>query len=117
VAGEAGEAEVVFHPLADAGERPREEQEPFVLVFVADLTPPLMVAVLLTLARVTAGGLEMSRGMRSDPHVGPGRWNGERADPGERFFVVDRFAVGSLVGEAGPVPVPGDAGLRVADVT
>ena len=46
-----------------------------------------MVAVLLSPARVAARRLDVPAGLRADPDVSPGGWNGQAADPGQLFGV------------------------------
>ena len=78
--------------------------------------PPGVVAVLLPSARITPRGLEMARRIRADPHIGPGRRDGQRADPGEDGRLADRRAVGGSVGEAAAGAPPRDPRPRVAGI-
>jgi hypothetical protein len=68
------------HVLADFGpdcrQRLRKRDHVFVLGALADFTKARMVASL----GVSPSGLNMSVRKRTNPHVSPGRWNGERLD-------------------------------------
>jgi hypothetical protein len=48
-----------------------------------------VVAKLLAALRVAAGGLEMAARVGADPYVGPGGWDGERADSLQRRFIAE----------------------------
>jgi hypothetical protein len=70
-----------LRPRTDLGERRRKRDEPPVLHVVANDAPAAVIAVLLAVASITPGRLEVAVGIGTDPDSGPGRRNRERVDP------------------------------------
>ena len=85
-------AQVRRDPAPDDGQCARELGEAAELILVAHAAPLRMVAVLLASARVATRGLEMAACGSADPHVRPGRRNGERADAIQDGVVAHRLA-------------------------
>ena len=111
-----GQRQVARDPFAEPGERPAEVDHPAVLRLVPNLAPARVVAVLLAAPRVAAGGLDVAARARADPDVGPGRRDGERADPVQALLLADGLAFGRVIGEALPGSLAADPGRGVADV-
>ena len=86
------------------------------LGLVAPRSPARVVAVLLASAGVAAGGLEVARRVRADPDVGPGRRDGQRADPREDRLSRIGSPSGGSVAEAAPGATPVDARARVGGI-
>jgi hypothetical protein len=86
-------------------------------VLVADLAPPLMVAVLLAAARVATGGLQMPVGDRTDPDVAPRRRNHKQPNALERSFVTHFPTVGIDEAEAVARSLAANPRVVVADVS
>src|SRR5690349_10947570 len=103
--------------LADRRQCLREGNEARILGFVADRRPALVVAILLAAAIVPPGRLDVALRVRRNPDVRPRRRDGQLADTGQRFLVLDPLALRRAVAEAlRPAPDAADAGLGVADV-
>src|ERR687892_1792720 len=94
---------------------PGEGQDAVELLLVPTPSPPLVVEVLLPPGRVGAHGLQVTVGERADPHVPPGRWDGQRPDPLKHLGVGDPPPVGIEVLEPAPAPPSPDAGLVRVD--
>ena len=67
-------------------------------------------------ARIAARRLDVTVGIGADPYVRPGRRYRQLADAQERILVGDGAAVGGLVGEAGALRGPANAGLGVGRI-
>src|SRR5207248_7732627 len=96
-------AQVACDPPADPWHGPGEAGQAVELVRVTHLPPSRVITVLLAAARVTAGGLEMASRARRDPHLLPGRRDGQGLDPVECGGVADALAVGTGVFELLPL--------------
>src|SRR6516165_5306182 len=59
-----------------------------------------MITILLASARIAAGRLDVPVGYGANPHVGPGRRNGKRADAVEHLPVRERAALRTQVGKS-----------------
>ena len=66
--------EVGSYPLPDFREGISEFDQPGELGVISDLTPPLVIAVLLSVLVVDAGCLEVTVGIFADPYATPCRW-------------------------------------------
>jgi hypothetical protein len=86
------------------------------LACAADLVPLRVVAVLLAPARIAAAGLQVAARAGTDPDVGPGRRDRQRADPRQHFGIAHPPAIGIRVREAAPAAPPADAGRAIADM-
>src|SRR5262249_49011790 len=86
--------EIRFGPAANARQHFREVDQPSVLHFVSDVTPARVIPILLAPFRVAAGPRQMTRGIRADPDVGPGRRTRQRLDPRNLLGPADRPARG-----------------------
>src|SRR5690606_11967806 len=58
-----------------------------------------IVEILLAAPLVPTGGLQVTRGIRTDPDVGPGRRNDQRLDT-LTIFTLERPSIGIEIGEA-----------------
>ena len=92
VPGEPRRRKVAPHPRPDLRERGPERDHALVLGLVADLSPPCVVAVLLPPAGVTAGGLNVTVRIGTDPDVLPRRRDDDRANALEGRAIPDRAA-------------------------
>ena len=79
-AREARSRQVRAQPTAQAWQRPAEGGQALELAVAAHLRPVRVVAVLLALAGIAAGRLQVAIGQQADPYVGVGRGNGQAAD-------------------------------------
>src|SRR5579864_8323268 len=84
--------------LPDARQGFSEGQHAVVLDRVANLSPPLVIAILLSSAGVAAGRLDMPSGARADPDVGPGWWDDQALDALQRLLIPDGLPMGIQVG-------------------
>ena len=93
-----GEARLVR--AADRRQAVGEGQHVMVFGALAHLPEARVIAVLLAATRIAAGGLDMTVGLRADPHICPGRGNGKRLDALEgrsiRFAALYGFIPKSL---------------------
>jgi hypothetical protein len=80
VARQAATAQIRIYPLPDQRQCPAETEHVLELGFVTHLPPVRMVAVLLTPAGISSDGLEMAARVGADPHLCPGRRDGERLE-------------------------------------
>ena len=112
----AAAAEVAVDLPADGREHRGEFEEVAELCGVALAHEVGMVAVLLPSALIAAGRLDMGRFARRDPHLRPGRRDGERADPPQRGCIAHRPPARVAIGEAGPRRAALDAGLEIVDI-
>ena len=71
---------------------------------------------MLPAARVASDCLQMAARIRTDPHVGPRRWNHQRADALHDLLVANRPAIGADVSERSGPARPADPRPRVARV-
>src|SRR5947209_7703092 len=85
--------QVPGNTCADLGQRLTEGNHATIFRLVAHLAPAGMVAILLTSFRVTSSRLNVSIWPRAYPYMGPGRWNGERANTFQFFAVVYWFSI------------------------
>ena len=112
---QARPGEIVAQRRAELRQRRAEVGEAVELRAVTDLAPPRVVPVLLAAAGVPARRLQVPSRIRADPHIGPGRRNGEAVDP-----LPVRSAHGAAgrsgVGEPTTTSLAPDAGLGVHDV-
>ena len=108
LARHAVEADVVGDLLAELGKTAGEAQDPVVLLAVPRRSPLVVVAVLAATLGVHPGGLDVPVRVRADPHVLPGRRDGQRLDASDHLVVGDALAVGLRVGEALAGPPPAD---------
>src|SRR5262249_36488703 len=69
--------EIALYPAANARERATEFDEAVVLRLVSDGSPPRVIAVLLPASSVAPDRLDVAGRRRTDPHVRPGRRNGQ----------------------------------------
>src|SRR5262249_20411720 len=97
LARQAGAREIARNASPDGLRRGRARAPPAVFRLVAHLAPAPVVAVLLALARVAAGRLKVAVVGAANPHVAPGRRDGERADAAQRAPVAHGIAVGMAV--------------------
>lgn len=112
----AVELEVARDPAPRRGQVLRRCGDPFELGAVATHAPGRVVEVLAAAGVVGADGLKVSVGVGADPHVGPGRGDGEGADA-LHLGSVQGTAVGVPVAEAPTVAtagVPGRARIGAA---
>ena len=82
------------------GEGRRHLQHPVELLLVALLLPLLVVEVLTTASGVGADGLDVSVGIRADPHLLPGGWDHQSVDPVDGLLVGDGLTVVIVIREA-----------------
>ena len=94
-----------------------ERRHPTELRLVALCAPRRMVAGLLPPPGIPAGGLQVALCVAADPHVVPGRWDGERPDPGNRRRVADRRAPRVHVVEAPSRTATRDPWFRVGRIS
>ena len=102
LARQPGAAQIAAHAPANPRQRLAELQQIVVLAHPADGIPARMIAVLLPAFGIAAGGLEMGRGIRGNPHVGPSRRDGQRANASESSGVFDRASRGVEIGGNSP---------------
>ena len=97
----------------EAGKRAAERLEELELGLLLLLAEAGVVAVLLAASGIAPGRLHVAAGVGRDPHVRPGRRDGERGDPLERLAVVQLLAC-DLVQVAGAAAAAApDAGLVI----
>ena len=108
--------EIRVDALADPRQGLREIAQPGKLGFVADLTPAIVVAVLLAAASVASRRLDMTEPARGYPHIAPRRWDREPLDSMKLTGIADRNAIAVDIRKAAPLPAPADAGLLVGRV-
>ena len=104
-------------PGADQRQRPAEDQHLAVFRLVAHLAPARVIAVLLAAALVAPGRLDVPVRVGTDPHLGPGRRDDQRADA----FQASRYRAPARRPAAGNRTrsvrfVTGDARCGIADV-
>ena len=75
-----------------------------------------MIAVLLAPAGIAARGLQVAPGVRADPYIHIGRWNGQFADALQRLGVAHGPAVLVHIGKAFATPHAAPAGHAVVDM-
>jgi len=75
-----------------------------------------VIPVLLALARITAGGLEVAIVGAANPHIAPGRGDRERADAPQRAPVAHGITVGMAVVKGLAAAPAHDAGRGIGDV-
>jgi hypothetical protein len=102
--------EVRLDTLAQRGQRPRELDHVLELLAIARGAPLRVVEVLLAAALVDARGLDVSAGVRADPHVLPRRRDDELVDPGQELLLVDAITLLVDVGEPASAAHAPDAG-------
>src|SRR5690606_32272860 len=78
--------------------------------------PTGVVAILLAAPGVTPGRLQVAALMRADPHPGPGRGDGQRADAREHLAVFHPAPVRQAIAESVASPHPADAGPGIAPI-
>jgi len=83
---------------AQAGQGVSELEHLVELLLVASLAPAPVVQILLASGGVDARGLQVTLGVGADPHLPPGRGNGQRADALDHLGIRD--ASPRLVAEA-----------------
>lgn len=91
-----------------------EGQLPFELVDAAPVLPVVVVTVLLAPPGIATRRLDMPVGPRADPHVGPGRGDGQGPDAREDLAIADRAVVEVAVAEPTTGPAALEAGTVVA---
>lgn len=101
---------------ANARQGAGESGEPRIFRLVAHLAPARVIAILLASSRVAAGRLDMALRARADPHLLPGRRDGEAANSLERRSVVHRGAGRRDIAKPSCGLVPLDTGDAVADI-
>src|SRR5439155_12301566 len=74
------------------------------------------IAILLATALVAADGLQMAVGAGTDPHLGPGRRDDDRADARDLVRIAQALSVGIDVDESASRAPAADPRQRVADV-
>jgi hypothetical protein len=116
-ARQAGPLEGGVDLAPDRRQRLAEFEHAFVFDLVAQRAPARVIAVLLAVFRVAPGGLQVAVVARADPHLGPGRRNGERGDARQRGRVAHRLAVRVDVAEAGAAGQARDARHAVVHIT
>jgi hypothetical protein len=87
---------------ADARKRFAECDYVFVLGALADFAKARVISVLLAPFGVPTGRLNVSVRKRTDPHIRPGRWNGERFHAPEHVALGQPGTIGASVGETLP---------------
>ena len=75
-----------------------------------------MIAVLLAPPRIAPGGLDMAIVMGADPHLFPGRWNGQRLQTRQHFGIAYQLALRIVIGKALAMAAAADARHLVVDV-
>ena len=108
--------QVAQDPSAQAGQSGTEGGQVGVFRLCPEGGPVRVVAVLLALARVAAGGLQMAQGFRRNPDVAIGRRHRQRVQPLALGLVVDAGAVRGRIAPAAALPPPGDAGAVIGVV-
>src|ERR1700760_3753481 len=81
------------------------------------LAPLGVIEVLLATGRVDPGGLQVTHGIRADPHVLPGGWDRHRAYALEDLRVIDRVAVVIDIREPPAAPHSAKARARAIRAT
>jgi len=114
LAGQIRPSEILVDLRPDRRKDPGKGDQPGELGVVSAAPIPGVVAVDLATARVPTGRLEVAVRPRADPHLRPGRRDGDRPDPGEGLRVADPPAVGVTVREAATGASSDDPGLLVA---
>ena len=76
-----------------------------------------MIPMLLAAARITSGGLQMSVGSGTNPHISPGRWNCERLDARQVFGIAQFLPVDAEVSEAFAVALAREARRLIGDIS
>src|SRR5439155_12402062 len=102
--------------LAQERQHLAEVQHVAELRVVARVAVRGVVAVLLAAARVARRGLDVAVGIGADPHLGPGRRDGERIDSSSLPSVRDAAAVGQVVSPARADALARDAARAVGDI-
>src|SRR5438552_6280639 len=115
-AWDAWPRQISVDAFADPWEGFREVDQSVIFRLVADLSPALVIAVLLSAPSIAPGGLDVTDRARRDPHIGPRRRDRESSDSFELALVADRDAVAVGVDEPAPVPPAANAGLVVVRV-
>ena len=108
--------EILADAAPDARQRPAELPETVVFERPALLFPVRMVAVLLAVAVVQPGRLQVAFRIETDPDLAPGRRHRQCGDAIQRLRVPDGRAVRQGVGKTAPAPAAPDARLLVADI-
>src|SRR6266567_817130 len=67
--------------------------EPIEFIYIAELTPTLVITVLLPSARITTCRLNMASRRRTNPDIRPRRWNRQTSYPEETLLLADWFAL------------------------
>src|SRR5262249_29615789 len=85
-------------------------------IFIAQLTPTLVVTVLLSSTCIPAGGLQVPVWRGTNPHVIPSRRNRQALDSKNTLLVANSFSFGVKVFEVFAVRFPPIARSIIADV-
>jgi hypothetical protein len=83
---------------------------------IAQFAPARVIAILLALARIAPGGLQMPARIGADPYIDIGRRNRQGADALQLFAIPDVLAIGVAIAETLALAQPANARLRVADI-
>ncbi len=113
-AGQSLLAHVPIDAFANARECAPERHHALVLRFVAHLTPPLVIPVLLATTDIASGCLNVAVCARADPDILPGRRDHERLDPRKDLQIGDATPLRIAIGKSLPGPMAGDT--RPVDV-
>src|SRR5882762_5936654 len=76
-----------------------------------------MIAMLFALTSVASGGLQMAAGIRTNPDICPGRWDGERLDPPQNFGWPHQLTCRKKVAKCLARSFPANPGHVIIDVT
>ena len=117
VARQAESRQVLLGSAADARQRFGEGDHPLELGRHRGGRDTGVIAVLLAAASIAARGLEVAVRPRTDPDIGPGRWDGESRDAPASVRIADRRPVHVAIGPAatGPATAPTGPGVgRIA---
>ena len=106
--------QVLIDVTPNCGQRTREFEQMLKFVLIADHPPTRMISILLALASVAAGCLEMAVRRWANPDICPGRRDGESLDSRENFGIFYIFAVGVAILKMAARFESRDTGLLVA---
>ena len=116
VARQARQRHLRIDALAHRRQCLGELHQPLVLGAVAHGNEIDVIAVLLAPLGIAAGRLQMAVLAGADPHVGPGRRNGERSDARHGIGIAHRLAAAVEIGEAGAALLPAYPRLAIIHI-
>src|SRR5438067_2603986 len=96
-------------------QRPGKVEHAIELLLSPSLAPTRVVQVLPAPGGVGAHGLDVAVHRWTDPHVGPGRRDGERAEALDSVGIAQRSGVLVEIFEATAAPAPVEPGARAVD--